>query len=231
MFRPNTYLARRKKLKEKIGKGLILLFGNGESPMNYTDNTYHFRQDSTFLYYYGIQRPGLTAVLDVDNDHEIIFGNEYSIEDIVWRGRQTSIVEMTDACGVETVKPSQELSSMLDQAKRKGRTIHFLPLYRHENKIRLDELLDIAPREIDTNFSLDLVRAVIGQREIKSHEEIVELEKSVNVSVDMHLAAMKMAKPGLFEAQVTAEIQTGGYSCRRECIVSNHCNYKGPNFT
>ncbi len=206
MFQQNTYTERRKILKGKLGKGLILLFGNEESPMNYTDNTYHFRQDSTFLYYFGIQRPGLAAVIDIENNLEIILGNEYTVEDFVWRGPQPSIAEEAERCGVEKVLPANELSVMLEKAKTTGRAIHFLPLYRSENKIQLHELIGVAPKEVSSKFSVDLVKAVVSQREIKTKEEIVELNKAVDVSVDMHVAAMKFAKPGMTEAQVTARI-------------------------
>ena len=206
MFQQKTYTQRRKALREKMGKGVILLFGNEESSMNYEDNTYHFRQDSTFLYYFGIQRPGLAAVIDIENGSEIVFGDEYTVEDFVWRGPQTTIAEMAERCGVENVQPAQKLSATLDTAKQMGRTIHFLPLYRPENKIKLHELTGIAPKEVATKFSLELVRAAISQREFKTEEEIAELTKAVDVSVDMHVEAIRFARPGMTEAQVTARI-------------------------
>ena len=168
MFSTKTYLERRRILKEKVGKGLILLFGNDESPMNYTDNTYHFRQDSTFLYYFGIQQPGLAAVIDADNDTEVVFGDEYTVEDYVWRGPQPTIASLAEKCGVHKVQPAASLAAVLDRAQQKKQTIHFLPLYRHENKIRLFELLGILPREIAGESSLELVKAVVSQREIKT---------------------------------------------------------------
>ncbi|QGY44014.1 M24 family metallopeptidase [Maribellus comscasis] len=202
MFKQKAYIERRKILKEKVGSGIILLFGNDESPMNYTDNTYHFRQDSTFLYYFGIAHPGLAAVIDIDNDREIIFGNDYTIDDIVWMGPQPTIAERAELCGVKNNKPLNKLSAFLQSAQK----IHFLPLYRPENKIKLFNLLDINPAEIDKSFSVELVKAVVSQREIKTEEEIKEIEKAVDVSVDMHVAAMKFARPGMTEAQVAAEI-------------------------
>ncbi len=206
MFNKNTYRERRRIVKEKVGKGLILLFGNDESPMNYTDNTYHFRQDSTFIYYFGIQQPGLAAVIDIDNNTEVVFGDEYTVEDYVWRGPQPTIASLAEKCGVDNVRPAASLAAVLDQAQQKKQTIHFLPLYRHENKIRLFELLGILPREIPGESSLDLVKAVVSQREIKTEEEIIQLHQAASVSVDMHVAAMKFAKPGMTEAEVTAEI-------------------------
>ncbi len=207
MFNRTTYTERRRILKEKVGRGLILLIGNDESPMNYTDNTYHFRQDSTFLYYFGIQRPGLAAVIDADNDMEVVFGDEYTVEDYVWRGPQPTIAGLAEKCGVYDVQPAKNLAIMLTAAQQKKQTIHFLPLYRPENKIKLYELLGIAPKDVPGNSSVDLVKAVVSQREIKTEEEIVQLHQAVNVSVDMHVAAMRFAKPGITEAQVAAEIQ------------------------
>nr|WP_319998642.1 aminopeptidase P family protein [uncultured Draconibacterium sp.] len=202
MFQKEIYIERRKVLKEKVGEGLILLFGNDESSMNYADNTYHFRQDSTFLYYFGIQHPGLAAVIDIDNDKEIVFGNDYTIDDIVWMGPQPTIADRASQCGVSTVFPMRELASVVEKSKK----IHFLPLYRPENKIKLMELIDVAPKDVANTYSLELVKAVVSQREIKSAEEIEQLHQAVNVSVDMHVAAMKFARPGMTEAQVTAEI-------------------------
>jgi len=206
MFKKETYTERRRILKEKVGKGIILLFGNEDSPMNYTDNTYDFRQDSTFLYYYGIQHPGLAAIIDIENDNEIIFGDDFTIDDIVFMGPKPTIVERAELCGVANVQPVNKLEEVLDSFRKKGNQIHYLPLYRPENKIRLFEILGIAPKEVANKFSLDLVKAVVSQREIKTEEEIAQIHQAVNVTVDMHVAAMKFAKPGITEAQVTAEI-------------------------
>lgn len=207
MFKIETYTERRRVLKESLGKGIILFFGNDESPMNYTDNTYHFRQDSTFLYYFGIKQPGLAAVIDVDYNLEIVFGDEYTVEDFVWRGPQPTIAGQANNCGVQNVQPAKNLGKVLEAAQQKKQVIHFLPLYRPENKIRLYELLGIAPKDVTSSFSVDLVKAIVSQREIKTEEEIVQIHQAVNVTVDMHVAAMKYARAGITEAQVTAEIQ------------------------
>jgi Xaa-Pro aminopeptidase len=206
MFQATTYIERRNVLKGKLGKGLILLPGNDESPMNYADNTYHFRQDSTFLYYFGISQPGLNAIIDVDNDHEVLFGNDYTVEDFVWMGPQPAIAELAAKCGVKNVRPASMLTSALDAALQKKQSIHFLPPYRPENRIRLQEWLGISPGDAAGRSSLDLVRAVVSQREIKTEEEIVELHRAVDISVDMHVAAMKYTRPGMTEAEVTAEV-------------------------
>ncbi len=206
MFQPKTYIERRKILQEKVGNGLILFFGNDESPMNYTDNTYHFRQDSNFLYYFGIQHPGLIAIIDIDNDREIIFGNDFTIDDVVWMGPQPTITERAESCGIKIVQPLKKLPVVLDVARQMGQNIHFLPLYRHENKIKLFELIEVLPGDIAKKFSVKLVKAVVSQREIKTAEELKEIEKAVDVSVDMHIAAMKFAQPGMTEAEVTSEV-------------------------
>ncbi len=185
---------------------MIVIFGNDESSMNYSDNTYRFRQDSTFLYYFGIHRPKLVALLDIDNEDEVIFGDDYSVEDVVWMGSQTSLPEMAYACGVVKVRALRKLSSVFDQVRKRGQALHFLPPYRSKNKIKLYEYLGVEPRDSVINYSVELVRAVISQREIKTDEEIIQLNEAVDVSVDMHIAAITFARPGMTEAQVTAEI-------------------------
>ena len=206
MFQKRTYTERRKILKQQLGTGLILFLGNDETPMNYADNTYHFRQDSTFLYYFGISHPGLAAVIDIDKNKEIIFGDDYTIDDIVWMGPQPTIKERAGLCGVANAKPLKELDPFLKLATSKKQSIHFLPLYRPENKIKLQNLLGVHPGEVQEKYSLELVKAVVSQREIKTDEEIEEIKKAVDVSVDMHMAAIQFAKPGMTEAEVTAEI-------------------------
>jgi len=206
MFNKETYIQRRKILSEKVGSGLLLLTGNDESPMNYADNGYHFRQDSTFLYYFGIDFPGLVGVIDVDNQRQIIFGDDYTIDQIVWMGSQLTIAERVSAGGIKESLPASELPKMLHEAQKKGREIHFLPPYRAENKLKLQQLLFLHPELISSKASLKLIRAVVSQREIKTAEEIREIEKAVDLSVDMHVGAMQMVRPGMTEAQVAARV-------------------------
>ncbi|MDX9919889.1 MAG: Xaa-Pro aminopeptidase [Paludibacter sp.] len=206
MFKPQTYIQRRKVLAEKTGSGLILLLGNDESPMNYADNGYHFRQDSTFLYYFGIDFPGLAALINVESGQEIIFGNDYTIDDIVWMGPQPTIADRAAKCGVEKVLPYSELYKIVQAAALRGMEIHFLPPYRAEHKLQLQTLLGLQPQQFAAKSSVKLIRAVVSQREIKTAEEIVEIERAVDLSVDMHVAAMQMARPGLTEAQIAARV-------------------------
>jgi len=220
MFQAEIYIQRRKILCEKIGSGLILFWGNDESPMNYPDNTYHFRQHSSFLYYFGIDFPSLAAVIDVDNQHQIIFGDDYTIDDIVWMGSKPTIAQRAKLSGIVETQPMVKLYTILKEAQASRKTIHFLPPYRPENKIKLLRFLNVRPDQINVNASPELVKAVISQREIKSVEEISEIEKAVDLSVDMHLAAMKIARPGMTEAQVAAKVY--------EVALAQNCNISFP---
>lgn len=220
MFEADVYIQRRKVLCEKIGSGLILFWGNDESPMNYPDNTYHFRQHSSFLYYFGIDFPSLAAVIDIDNNQQIVFGDDYTIDDIVWMGPQPTIANRALLSGITVTQPMVKLYTILKEAQAARRTIHFLPPYRPENKIKLLRFLNIRPDQINLNASSDLVKAVISQREIKSAWETEEIEKAVDLSVDMHVAAMKMARPGITEAQVAAKIY--------EVALAQDCNIAFP---
>ena len=206
MFKTKTYVDRRQVLKESLKSGLVLLLGHEEAPMNYKDNPYHFRQDSTFLYYFGISNASLAGVIDIDNDKDIIFGDENSIDDIVFMGPLPTIKERAALCGVNDTRPFKELDSYIKSAINKKQQIHFIPLYRGESKIMLMELTGIMPKDAEAKASIDLVNAIIKQREYKTDEEIEQIEQAVDVTVDMHVAAMRIAQPGMTEAEVAAEV-------------------------
>jgi len=206
MFERQTYIDRRKILKSKISSGIIFLLGNEYSPINYADNTFKFRQDSTFLYYFGISNPSLAAIIDIDQGTEIVFGNNPTLDSIVWTGKLPTLEKQFDACGISKVQPSSSLTKYIREAQRLKRKVHFLPPYRPENKIKLHQLLGLSFEEIEEKYSLELVTAVVSQREIKSSEEIEEIEKAVDISVDMHLAAITMAQLGMFEHEIAAEV-------------------------
>ncbi len=207
MFPVSTYVNRRQTLKKSVKSGIILLLGNEESPMNYFDNTYHFRQDSTFLYYFGLNFAGLAAVIDLDENREIVFGNDLTVEDIVWMGTQPTLLERGQAYGIKEVQPKANLADFLNQAKLGGRSIHFLPPYRPDNRIKLYDLLGIDPSTAHEGASTELVLGVVNQRNFKSDEEIAEIEKAVDVSVDMHVATMKLARAGMKESELAAAAQ------------------------
>jgi Xaa-Pro aminopeptidase len=188
--------------------------------MNYTDNTFHFRQDSSFLYYFGIDFPSIAAIIDVDNQRQIIFGNDYTIDDIVWMGPQPTILERALLSGISESQPLSGLVAFLKEAQNKGREIHYLPPYRPENRLKLQQFIQLSPGDINRKASVSLVRAVVSQREIKSAEEIVEIERAVDLSVDMHIAAIKMARPGITEAQIAGRVY--------EIALEQNCNISFP---
>jgi Xaa-Pro aminopeptidase len=204
MFSRPVYIQRRKELREKVGKGLILFFGNDESPMNYPDNPYPFRQHSSFLYFFGLDRPGLAAIIDIDNGMETVFGDEQTTDEIVWMGIQPKLKDVAEKVGIIDVVPMVKLYSILREAAAAGRFIHFLPPYRPENKVKLLRLLNIRPDQFTMKSSEELLKAVISLREIKEKEEIAEIEKAVNLTVDMHNAAMRYARPGMKESEIAA---------------------------
>ena len=206
MFRPTTYTNRRNQLKKQFNSGILLFPGNMDSPMNYKDNIYHFRQDSTFLYFFGIDQPGLITVMDIDQDECILFGNELTVDDIVWLGQHASIKELASKVGITDTRPTKELQGYLKKASSSSKPIHYLPPYRAEKKIRLHQWLEIPVNEVDGKASMTLTKAVIGLRSIKTAEEIVEMEKAVNTTAEMHLLSMKNAKPGILESELTGMV-------------------------
>lgn len=207
MFAKETYIERRRVLKQSMGSGLLLFLGNTETGMNYADNIYPFRQDSTFLYYFASDYAGLAAIIDVDEDKEIIFGDELTIDDIVWTGVQPTIKEKCERVGITETMPMAQLAVYLKKAQDKGRAIHFLPPYRGEHQVWLQELLGIVPAEQKATASMKFVKAVINQRNYKTAEEIEQIEEAIGVSVDMHCAAMRAVRPGVTEAQIAAIVR------------------------
>lgn len=216
MFDKTIYTERRRQLKERVGSGLILLLGNDETGSNYADNTYPFRQDSTFLYYFGLPFDGLSAIIDIDNDREIIFGDELTIDSIVWMGQQPTLHEKAHSVGVDTVMPSADLQSYLAKAMTKGEKIHYLPPYRAEHSLKLMSLLGVMPGA--EKPSIDLIRAVVDMRNHKAPEEIAEIERACNVTADMHIAAMKNLRAGMHEYELAAIIE--GVAASADCPLS-----------
>lgn len=207
MFDTRTYLTRREELKTRISSGVVLLMGNVESPINYADNHYPFRQDSTFLYYFGIAVPGLAAVIDIDENRTILFGDELGIDDIVWMGKLETLQERAAKSGVTEARPSRDLPGVVTKALQKDRPVHFLPPYRSANRIRLSLLLGIPIEQLAQSASVELIKVVVEQRSVKSAEEIAEIERAVDATVEMHMAIMQSAKPGMREQELAAMAQ------------------------
>lgn len=205
MFAKETYVTRRAALKKSVGTGLLLFLGNEESGMNYEDNTYHFRQDSTFLYFFGLPYAGLAAVIDIDEDREVIFGDELTIDHIVWMGTQPTLHEKAQRVGVSETRPAAELKKYLEQAVAKEQQIHYLPPYRAEHRLKLLDLLGIMPGAEQSSVSF--IRGVVNLRNYKTAEEIVEIERACRVTADMHIEAMKVLRVGMKECEVAAALE------------------------
>ena len=206
MFDTGIYLARRARLQREFKHGLLLFTGNADAPMNYTDNTYHFRQDSSFLYYWGVDDPDLAAVIDLDGGKHTIYGDDFTVDDIVWRGPQPTIAERAARAGVTHTASRSELATHLAGAVRKGRRIHFLPQYRADNAQLLERLLGIRAEVINDHASVAFIKAVVAQRACKAPEELREIEAALDVCHDMHVLGMSMAKPGMYEREVAGAI-------------------------
>lgn len=218
LFSKNTYVERRARLRQLVGHGLIVLMGNNESPMNYPANAYKFRQDSSFLYFFGQHREGLVGVIDADSGVETLLGDEIDIDDIVWYGEVTSVVQMAEECGVAHTAPMAALTEMVAQAQKAGRKVHFLPPYRHETMIRLHDLLGIHPSQQRAAASQELIQAVIQLRLVKSAEEIEELERAAAIGYEMHTTAMRLCRPGVTEAYIGGVLD--GIAASHGSIVS-----------
>ena len=218
LFSKSTYVERRNELKKLVGSGLVVLFGNNDSPANYPSNTYKFRQDSSFLYYFGLHRNGLVGVIDVDNDREYLVGDEIDIEDIVWYGSVTSVAEMAEMTGVARTAAMRELPAIVESAKAQGEEVHFLPPYRFDNQIQIMDLLGIHPSQQKAAASLKLIAAVVKMRTTKTEEEIAELERAAEIGYEMHTTAMRLCRPGITEQYIGGMVD--GIANAYGCMVS-----------
>jgi Xaa-Pro dipeptidase len=216
MFDAKTYTTRRKRLQADIQTGLILFLGNDQSPMNFADNQYPFRQDSSFLYFFGLDYPGLAAVIDVDQDSACVFGDDLTVDDIIWTGPQPSLEEKCQQIGISDTAALDQLPAKLEKAAQQGREIHFLPQYRPENILKIQQWLGISPLAIQNHISLKLIKAIVAQRSIKTRDEIAQIEAALDVSYEMQTLSMKMSKPGVFEREVAGAMEAVALSrgCR-----------------
>ena len=218
LFDKQTYVQRRSILKEQVGSGIILLMGNNDSPSNYPANAYRFRQDSSFLYYFGQHREGLAGIIDIDNNREYLVGNDIDIEDIVWFGSVDSVADMAAQSGVANTLTMAQMADFLSEAKKEGRTIHFLPPYRHDLMIQLMDMLGIHPSQQRSQASVALIKAIVNQRAVKTPEEIAEIERACAIGYEMHTTAMKMCRPGVTEQEISGRIS--GIASSKGCMVS-----------
>lgn len=207
MFKSEVYIRRREQLHKLMKSGVALFIGNIESPMNYPGNTFHFRQDSDFLYFFGIDLPGFAALMDFDSGTDIIFGTDFDMDDIVWMGPQPKVNELAAKSGIKESAPMAKLEERVHAALLKKRKIHFLPPYRGESKMILGMSLKENPCKMKTLASTDLIKAVVSMRSIKEKIEIDEIETAVGIAFDMHTTAMKMCKQGVKEQDIFGAIE------------------------
>ena len=227
MFAKEIYLQRRRRLCEKVGRGLILLPGNVEMPMSYEGNSFDFRQDSTFLYYFGLDAPSLAGVLDAETGESMLFGNDPSLEDLIWTGPQPTLRESAAAAGVGDTRPLSDLQAVIAAAEAHGRKVHYLPPYQGEITIFLSKLLRIPVSKIFDGKSADLMFAVAEMRERKEECEIEELQRAFEIGYEMHTTAMGLCRAGVRENEIIATIDNipkllGGWGVSFPSIVTQH---------
>ena len=207
MFSKETYIRRRAELKKLVGEGVIVLFGNNESPANYPANGYApFRQDSSFLYYFGQHRDGLVGIIDIDNDEDILIGDDIDIEDIVWMGFVPSVADLAAEVGITKTAPMSHLRQVCCCTTATNRRIHFLPPYRYDTKIQIMDLTGIHPSKQKEAASLPLIKAVVKMRATKSAEEIAYIEAACDVGYVMHTTAQLLIRPGVTERFVGGQV-------------------------
>ena len=220
MFSKDIYVSRRKRLlglMQETGaegnRGIAIFLGNVEAPQNYRGNDYKFRQESSFLYFWGIDEPGFAAVLDLDSGDEVLYGNDVDIDDIIWMGPQPTVASKGLLTGVERTAPYLGFFEAVRNAAEKGRPVHFLPPSRYYNTMMLAKLLgstdeDVRRTDVLTagggtkTASLTLTKAVISLRLIKEACEIEEIDKSCEIGYLMHTAAREACRPGVKEQDI-----------------------------
>ncbi|PEN15396.1 Xaa-Pro aminopeptidase [Longibacter salinarum] len=214
MFSAPTYVARRRELANQMPPGLVLLLGNEEAPMNYEANPYPFRQDSTFLYYTGLDQPGLALLIDTATGKCTLYGKDAGLDEVVWTGPKPSVADRAEVSGIGNTARRADLEADVQTAIQADRDVHVLPPYRDTHRIRLEQLLGVTADRSNDFASKPLIRAVVAQRSVKSNEEIRQLTSAVEVTKRMHETAMLMAQPGRTEQEIAAKLSglalTGG---------------------
>lgn len=224
MFSKTTHTARRAHLKSQLSKGLLLFLGNEEASMNYTDNTYHFRQDSTYLYYFELDKAGLAALIDVESGEEWIVGEEITIDDVIWAGPQPTLREQAERVGISQTLSKAAFEAKIRESLNTGRDVHFLPPYRPEHTFKIHQLTGLTLAEIPQKVSIEFIKAIINQRSHKSAEEIAALNTAVNISGQMHLNAMRATRAGKYEYEIAGIVhgtaRSGGGDLAYPIILS-----------
>ncbi|MBQ0081571.1 MAG: aminopeptidase P N-terminal domain-containing protein [Alistipes sp.] len=226
MFKAQTYVSRRNELSKRIGNGIILFPGNSFASRNYPNNAYTFRQDSSFLYFFGLNLPDMFGIIDTESQESILFGNDVTVDDIIWMGPQPEVSELAASVGVTKSFPLSKVKDFISKAQQQKREIHFLPPYRSLTKIQLSDILGKSVQEVEQGRSVDLMFAVAEMREVKSEEEIEELQKIQDVGYLMHTTAMHMCREGVVEREIVGVLsgitKSYGLDVSFETIVSQH---------
>lgn len=207
MFKPEKYSSRRSRLKESVSDGIAIFPGNNESPMNYPANTYHYRQDSSFLYFFGLDKPGLAGVMDLESDEDILFGDDHTLDDVIWMGQLPRMKELGEKTGIRDVRPYRDIDAMIGEAIARGRKVHYLPVYRDDTLLELERLLGRPHAEVRGGFSQGLINGVVALRSVKDELEISEIEKAIDITREMHTTVMRMAQPGIYEREIAGKIE------------------------
>ena len=221
MFAKEIYLNRRSvllgKMAERACKGIAVFLGNVEAPANYRGNEYKFRQDSSFLYFWGVDEPGFAAVLDLESGKAVLYGNDVDMDDIVWMGPQPSVASKALAVGADGSAPYADFFEAVKAAVAQGREIHFLPPSRYYSQMTLAGLLGVAPEEVrrvapvasacGKHASEELVKAVVSMRLIKEACEIEEIDKACAIGYEMHTVARNTCKPGVVEQEIVGAME------------------------
>lgn len=226
MFSAQTYIARRQALRSRLGEGIILLPGNTDMAINFPNNAVAFRQDSSFLYYFGLDNARLVGIIDIDNDTATLYGNDVTIDEMVWTGPVPALTELAARVGVTQTAPLDKVADAIAAARKSHRTIHYLPQFRGMELIYMSSLLGVPVQQVNDGVSVDLMMAVTSQREIKSDEELAEVERAFHVGYLMHTTAMKMCREGVVEREIIGAIggiaMQHGWGCSFYSHVTQH---------
>lgn len=222
LFDPTIYSARRNALIKAMGKGVLFFPGAAEQPFNYKANTYPFRQDSNFLYYFGFSQPGLCGVIDADHNKTILVGDDAEIEDVVWMGPQPTMDERIEDIGADSHLAKAALSSWL-----KGKQVHYLPQHHADRVFYLAALLGRTTDEIKTGHSMPLVHAVIRQRSHKAEEEIEQMEHALHITDAIHAQVRKAIAPGKLEAHIRGVAEGVAFANQGRLAYQAICTVQG----
>lgn len=236
LFPAQVYENRRNHFMQSMTGGIVIMPGNNESPMNYPSNTFHFRQDSNFLYFFGLNISNIAAIIDIDSQTATLYGNDFTIDSIIWMGPQPKMTELAERVGVKNVKPFSDFERDIQEALLATRKVHYLPPYRHDNMIMLNKILKIPFEELKAKASVEAIKAVVALREIKEEIEIKEMILAAEIGNEMHLTALGLIQPGLYEREVSGMVEGvalsggGGVSFPVICSIRGetlHNHYHG----